>query len=76
MPLQVGTIGAVVHKSPNRFKKMIPTIGIMIGFYIITKMIEIDLSKGNPQALRTFAKITGVITLLCMLGLLSSSGGA
>jgi len=37
---------------------MIPTIGIMLGFYIITKMIEIDLSKGNPQAVRIFAKIT------------------
>ena len=55
---------------------MIPTIGIMIGFYIITRMIEIDSSKGNSQALRIFAKITGVITVLCMLGLMSSSGGA
>ena len=73
MPSYMETISTVVLRAKGECKNMIPTIGIMIGFYIVTRMVEIHLHKGNPQPLRILAVVTAVITVLCILGLLSSS---
>jgi hypothetical protein len=48
---------------------MIQLIGIMIGAYIFTRMVE--LVTGNSKFLvKTFSVITAVITVLCVVGLI------
>ena len=51
---------------------MLPAIGIMIGCYIITRMISL-LSRINERKesiiVKLFCVITIIITLLCMLSL-------
>ena len=55
---------------------MIAAIGIMIGIYIITRMISF-LTRKEPQkesaSVKVFAVITIVITIFCMFSLLASS---
>lgn len=42
---------------------MIPTIGVMIGFYIITRMLSFLLRK-DQRSENTIVKIFAVITIL------------
>ena len=48
---------------------MLPTIGIMIGFYILTRMIEILGTKEKGTGLKIFAVITVLVTLISMASL-------
>lgn len=49
---------------------MVQLIGIMIGAYIFTRMVEITLDKSKGVALGILAIFTALITLACMAGLL------
>ena len=57
---------------------MIPIIGVMIGAYIFTRMVDIfcrpaaEKSAGYP-VLAIVAALTSVVTVLCVLDLLLSS---
>lgn len=54
---------------------MVKLIGIMIGAYILTRMIEIG--DHNPGRLLTVASIlTFLLTAICMLGLLAGGAAA
>jgi hypothetical protein len=56
---------------------MLPAIGLMIGMYILTRMIELlmtqDKSQLLPLPVRIFAGITIGVCVLGMLALLGSS---
>jgi hypothetical protein len=51
---------------------MIPAIGIMIGFYIITRMIELLARKDRSIGIKIMASITILVTLVSMLDLVMS----
>lgn len=51
---------------------MIPTIGVMIGFYIFTRMIEILMIKNQYISIRVFAIITMFVTFISVIDLLVS----
>jgi hypothetical protein len=56
---------------------MLPTIGIMIGFYILTRMVSFILRGGDrsePIIVKVLAVITGIVAILGILILSSSSG--
>lgn len=48
---------------------MIPAIGIMIGFYIITRMIELLAHKDRGVGTKIMAGITILVTLITVLSL-------
>ncbi|MBD0346517.1 MAG: hypothetical protein ICV63_17170 [Coleofasciculus sp. Co-bin14] len=51
---------------------MIPTIGLMIGMYIITRMIELLMAQKKDQHLPLVLRIFGGLTIgICILGVLS-----
>lgn len=58
---------------------MIPSIGIMIGMYIITRMISF-VSRKNERAesglTKLFAVLTILVTLLVMVSLLTSGSNS
>ena len=52
---------------------MIPAIGLMVGCYIITRMISFLTRTGERResaSVKTFAGITIIITIICVLDLL------
>lgn len=51
---------------------MIQLIGIMIGMYILTRMIEISERKGNGVVLFIFCVGTFLVTVICMALLLGA----
>jgi len=51
---------------------MLPTIGIMIGFYIFTRMIELLAVKNQTAAIRIFATLTMLVTFFSVMDLLFS----
>jgi len=54
---------------------MIPTIGIMIGFYIVTRMISLLLRKdarAEHILVKVFAIITILVNLICVADLMLS----
>ena len=51
---------------------MIQLIGIMMAFYIFTRLAETFENKKLSKGTRIFAGVSSVITILCFLGLLSS----
>ena len=51
---------------------MIPAIGIMIGFYIITRMIELLAHKDRGIGTKIMAGITILVTLVSMFDLVMS----
>jgi hypothetical protein len=56
---------------------MIPTIGIMIGCYIITRMCSFLLRKeqrAESALVKVLAVITILVTILSIYGLISSGG--
>ena len=55
---------------------MVPTIGIMIGFYIFTRMIELLAVKNQTAAIRIFAILTMLITFFSVMDLLFSGKSA
>lgn len=50
---------------------MLSVIGLMIGFYILMRCIEIITI--NPKVTKTFAVITFFTTIFFMIGLLTTS---
>jgi hypothetical protein len=52
---------------------MIPTIGLMIGAYIITRMLHLTSRPEVSAIVRVFAVITAIIALGC-IGLLIQAG--
>lgn len=55
---------------------MVPSIGIMIGFYIITRMISL-ISRTGDRGESALVKIMAVVTILVAgLVMLSLFGGA
>lgn len=52
---------------------MIPTIGIMIGAYIFTRMVELVASSNTGIAVKFFAVITIIVDLIGVTSLLLSS---
>lgn len=51
---------------------MIPTIGVMIGFYIFTRMLELLVNKETGGGVAVFAVITMIVDVLCVISLLFS----
>lgn len=52
---------------------MIPTIGIMIGAYIFTRMVELIMSSNSGLVVRLFAGITILVDLIGITNLLLTS---
>jgi len=55
---------------------MLPTIGVMIGFYIFTRMIEILMVKNQYTAVRIFAILTMLVTFFSVMDLFFSGRSA
>jgi hypothetical protein len=55
---------------------MIPDIGLMVGLYIITRMIVVICDKDKTATPKVFSAITILVTLFCIVDLLNkgSSG--
>lgn len=51
---------------------MVSTIGIMVGFYIVTRMAEI-ISLDRSKTVRWFAYITLVVAVLSVISLVIGS---
>lgn len=51
---------------------MIPTIGLMVGAYIFTRMVETALVS-TSKAVRLLSALTAILTIFCVLGLLATS---
>lgn len=54
---------------------MIPTIGVMIGAYIFTRMLEICMSPTASSVLKLFAVITMIVAGLSAAALFASGSG-
>lgn len=50
---------------------MIPDIGLMIGLYIVTRMIVIMFDKSHRTAPKIFSGITILVALFCLIDLMS-----
>lgn len=51
---------------------MIPTIGVMVGFYIVARMIELlSISERHPVA-KVFAVIALIVAAICIGDLVTS----
>ena len=51
---------------------MIPAIGVMIGAYIFTRMVE-SAQVSTSKAVRLLAALTAIVTVLCVLSLMGSA---
>jgi hypothetical protein len=51
---------------------MIPTMGLMIGFYILTRMIELLALKDRGVGTKIMAGITLLVTLFSIVDLVMS----
>lgn len=51
---------------------MIPLIGVMMGGYIVTRLLEIATTASVNVAVRVIAVLALLVVLLCLLGLLVS----
>jgi len=57
---------------------MIPTIGIMVGLYIITRMVALATRAGDraeTSLVKVLAVLTAVVTVFCTASLLLSGSG-
>lgn len=52
---------------------MIPAIALMIGAYIITRMVEILSNKENSTATAMFALITILVVLFCIFNVFTAA---
>ncbi|WP_454826068.1 hypothetical protein [Paraburkholderia xenovorans] len=55
---------------------MIPDIGVMIGLYIITRMIVVAFDPAQRTVSKIFSWITVVTALICIVDLLSKGSQA
>jgi hypothetical protein len=55
---------------------MLPTIGLMIGAYIITRMIDIGNRKDSSVVVKVFCALTLLFTVFCMFSLATASTSA
>lgn len=61
----------------GELNRMIPTIGLMIGMYIITRMIELLMAQKKDQLLPLVVRIFAGLTIgICVLGVLSLLGSS
>jgi len=59
----------------GELNRMISTIGLMIGMYIITRMIELLMTKNKDQLLPLVLRIFAGLTIgICAIGVLSLLG--
>jgi hypothetical protein len=49
---------------------MVQLIGVMIGFYVITRMIDLMIARNGQWFVQVCAIITALVTLLCLIGLM------
>jgi len=54
---------------------MIPSIGIMIGAYIITRMVSFIMRRGEREE-RSFVHVLAVLTILITVGIMFSLIGS
>ncbi|MFA5115683.1 MAG: hypothetical protein WC486_00165 [Candidatus Omnitrophota bacterium] len=54
---------------------MIQAIGIMIGFYILTRMLQISGKKDTVTSAKIFAAITAIVTIICLFVIVFSGAG-
>lgn len=52
---------------------MIPAIGLMIGAYIFTRMLETALQPTTNLAIKILAVITIIIVCVCVLDLITTA---
>ncbi|USE79015.1 hypothetical protein NDR89_20475 [Cupriavidus gilardii] len=55
---------------------MLQAIGLMVGFYIITRMLQLIGDGGVGRGTRIAGVVTMVVTILSILSLLLIPGGA
>jgi branched-subunit amino acid transport protein len=58
---------------------MIPTIGLMIGAYIVVRMLSLILRKGErgePVVVKIFSALTIILTAICISDLLARGSGS
>ncbi|WP_310007831.1 hypothetical protein [Caballeronia sp. LZ043] len=55
---------------------MIPDIGLMIGLYIITRMIIVIVDGGQRSVSRLFAGGTILVALICIVDLMSKGSAS
>lgn len=51
---------------------MIPAIGLMVGAYIITRMIELFKKEGTTTLLKVFSVSTIIITIISIIDILNA----
>jgi len=51
---------------------MIQYIGLMVGYYILTKMVRMLFTPGEQNVTKVFAAIGILVTLFFMLGIMAS----
>jgi hypothetical protein len=48
---------------------MIPTIGVMVGGYIFTRMCELAARPDRGKGVKVLAVLTAIVTVFCILDL-------
>jgi hypothetical protein len=56
--------------------RVIPTIGLMIGAYIITRMIDLGNREATHGVTKVFAVLTLLFTIVCMFSLVMGSASS
>ena len=51
---------------------MIPAIGMMIGAYIVTRMLELMVNPDSKTVVKVFAVITIVVTIISQIDILNA----
>jgi hypothetical protein len=49
---------------------MIPNIGLIVGFYVLTRMIQLLSSRSESKLARATAAVTILVTLFALMNLL------
>lgn len=52
---------------------MLPAIGLMVGAYILTRMLELATNKAAHPLAKIFAILTFIVTVVCIIAVLSAS---
>lgn len=55
------------------YQLVIPTIGLIIGFYVLTRMVQVLGTKGERSLTNAMALITILVTLFGIVDLLTSA---
>jgi hypothetical protein len=51
---------------------MVQLIGVIISFYVITRMVDLMVARNGQWFIQVCAIITALITMLCLVGLLAT----